>query len=422
MHRRTYLAAAATLPLAGCAGSETSSPSSAADPANDAGNGDGEPESATPSDRSTDDPELAGTVDDFEDLTTWDILGGALSPASDRAVVGTQSGRLEIPAAEPNGGLARRFSNPIDCSDVVPGVAVASDALVVPVVRLVDVDGNRVDYRRAIKADLPLARYNFGVKEIAGGFDPTAVEEVQLLVWTGEGASGSVWFDDLHFVPRPERGKVMFQFDDAHVTDYTEALPILEEYDYPAVSFVTTGYVDEGDVGGDTRLSTDQIHELHDAGWCIANHTVSHEDLPELTPKAQAAEIRGGKEWLIDRGLEAGADYFAYPFGAYDASTLEIVANHHDIAFAGGMPAQGYLSNTAQASRFGEPSVERARTAIERTASMRGITSLLFHRLEGERIADFEAIVETIREYESAGAIDVILPADLEREYRYQGH
>ncbi|PGF16495.1 polysaccharide deacetylase [Natrinema sp. CBA1119] len=413
MQRRTYLAAAASLPLAGCTQLETIS----SDRERRAGNGSTTDEADSADDGSSDGSKSAETVDDFEDLGAWEAVGGTLSPASDRAVVGSQSGRFDVPAAEASSRLTREFSSPFDWSAAAPGVAVASSGLVVPVLRLVDIDGNWADFRRGIKGGLPLERYNFGVKEVSDGFDPGAVETVHLLVWTGEGATETVWFDDLHVVPRPERGKVMIQFDDAHVTDYTEALPILEQYGYPAVSFVTTGYVDDGEVGGAPRLSTAQVSELHDAGWCIANHTTSHEDLPELSADEQAAEIRGGQRWLRERGLDEGADYFAYPFGAYDATTLEIVDEHHDLAFGGGPPAQGFVSNARLAPRIGEPSAEEAGTAIERTASTPGITSLFFHRLEGESLADFEATIETIHEYESAGEIDVILPADLEREF-----
>ncbi|WP_254761929.1 polysaccharide deacetylase family protein [Natrinema marinum] len=413
MQRRTYLAAAATLALAGCAGTETSAPND--EPATESTNSD--PRTDSVDDGVTDRPKSAETVDDFEELAAWEAVGGTLSPAPDRAVVGSQSGRLEIPASESSSRLTREFASPFDWSTAAPGVAVASADLVVPWLRLVDVEGNWADFRRGVKGGLPLMRYNFGVEERSDGFDPSAVEAVHLLVWTGEGTAGTVWFDDLHVVPRPDRGKVMIQFDDSHVTDYTEALPILEEYGYPAVSFVTTGYVDDGVVGGDPRLSTEQVRELHDAGWCIANHTVSHPDLPSLSRAEQAAEIRGGKEWLRERGFDDGADYFAYPFGAYEPTTLEVVAAHHDLAWGGGPPAQGYVANSRLAPRIGNPSAKRARAAIERAASIPGITSLFFHRLEGESLEDFEATVEAIREYEAAGEIDVILPGDVAREF-----
>lgn len=360
-------------------------------------------------------PNEAGTHDDFEDLEAWDVTGGTLEADPDRAVVGSQSARLEIPVTRGATRLAKKFAEPRDVTDIVPGVAVASDERVSPWVRLVDTDGNLIDYRRAVGGELPLMRYNFGIEAVDTGFDAASVREIHLQIWTAEGDSLTVWFDDLYFTPRPETGKVMIQFDDGSATDYTEALPTLEEYGYPAVSFVNPTSIDSGN----HRLTTDQLHELHDAGWCIGNHTRSHARLTELSAAEQEAEIREGKEWLVERGFEDGADYFAYPFGRYDETTLELVDDYHAIGFAGGRPVQGYTTNTRLASRIGEPSVDRIRTELERTAELRGITSVLYHQLEGDDLEAFETLVEIIHDYESKGELEVILPGDLEERFLF---
>ncbi|MBZ6495469.1 polysaccharide deacetylase family protein [Natrinema longum] len=424
MQRRRYLALTSSFCLAGCAtlnASDSSSPGSASNSTGDPT----PPQSTDPDDGpSTDDPALAGRIDDFESLDPWDPLNATLSADASRSVVGTQSARLEIPAAERSGGISTSFAEPRDLSDTVPGLAVAADGLVVPWLRLIDDDGNELDYRRGIKGTLPLVRYNFGVETVADGFDPTAVREVFVLVRTNEGERRTVWIDDFHLVARPDTGCVMIQFDDAHVTDYTTALPILEEYGYPAVSFVNPGRIEAetrgaDDPGGFPRLTVDQVHELHDAGWVIGNHCYSHPHLSELDTERQDAEISRGKAWLEAEGFTEGARYFAYPHGDYDERTLALVEEYHDIGFAGGRPVQGYAVNPRQTSRIGEPSVERARTAVERTASMRAITSLFFHRLEGDSLAAFEAALEAIDTHETAGELEVILPPVLEREYLY---
>ncbi|SER17272.1 polysaccharide deacetylase family protein [Natrinema salaciae] len=420
MHRRRYLAVASSLCLAGCSASRNADSPAGSD-SNSTGNSAsppvGEPDDPTP----TDEPSPLRTLDDFESLDSWESFSGTLSADANRAVVGTQSAKLEVPAGERTGGITTTFAEPRDFSDVVPGLAVATDELVVPWLRLVDDDGNEIDYRRAVKGGLPFERYNFGVDAIEPKFDSGAVREVHILVWSGEEAR-TVWLDDLHLVPRPETGKVMFQFDDAHVTDYTTALPLLEEYDYPAVTFVNPGRIEAqtrgaDDPGGFPRLTVEQVHELHDAGWVVGNHCHSHPRLPELDAAGQEREISEGKAWLEAEGFDEGARYFAYPFGEYDERTLELVDEYHDLAFAGGRPVQGYAVNPRQTSRIGEPSAEQVQTAIERTAAMRGITSLFFHQLEGEFLTAFEAALETVRTHEAAGDLDVILPGDLENEY-----
>ncbi|WP_247002464.1 polysaccharide deacetylase family protein [Halosolutus gelatinilyticus] len=425
MERRTYLALASATCLAGCTDSRSASRDR--EPASETESSSAIDSNATPeSDRTADDPDESateganpeGTDDDFEDLSAWDVSGGTLTPDPDRSFVGTQSARLETRRDEGATRLRKPFSSPRDLTDVVPGIAAAAADRLTLVVWLLDENGNRIEYRRRIDADLPFMRYNVGLTAVDDGFDHGAIVEVQVRLWTADDDARTVWLDDLHFTPRPERGKVMIQFDDGNETDYTEALPILEPYGYPAVSFVNPGSIERGSDGG-PALSLDQARELRDAGWCIANHTMTHAELPELDASEQETEIREGKAWLREHGFEEGAEYFAYPFGAYDATTIELVDEHHSIGFAGGGVGQGYTTNTTLASRLGEPDAERARTAIERTAELRGISSLLFHGLEGETLADFEATIEALHEYESAGEIDVILPRDLERSYLF---
>ncbi|ELY80908.1 polysaccharide deacetylase family protein [Natrinema gari] len=424
MQRRHYLAATASLSLAGCLTSRwlDSAPAEADSNASRDTDPPPRPESGDPPPAGNLGP--AGTIDDFETLDSWEVFGATLSPDPSRSVVGTRSARLEIPATERTGGITTTFDEPRDLTDVVPGLAVASKGLVVPWLRLTDDDGRQIDYRRGIKGGLPLVRYNFGIDAVAAEFDPTAVRNLSVLVRTNKGEAETVWLDDLHLVPRPDTGKVMFQFDDAHVTDYTKALPTLEEYGYPAVSFVNPARIEAemrgaDDPGGFPRLTVDHLHELDDAGWVIGNHCYTHPHLSTLETEAQETEIKKGKEWLEAEGFADGARYFAYPHGDYDERTLALVERHHDLGFAGGRPVQGYAVNPRQTSRIGEPTAERARTAIERTASMRGITALFFHRLEGDTLAAFEAAVETVHEYHSAGELDVILPAALEGPLRF---
>lgn len=408
MRRRTYLvaAASASIGLAGCTDS-TATSADALDRRTD-DDADADADDGSPIEDSRTRPD-AETIDDFEDLASWTVTRGTLEADANRALLGSQSARLEVPTDRGTTGIATTFDRPRDFADVVPGVAVAATDVVAPRIRLVDADGDAIDYRRRIADELPLTRHDFGVDEADPGFDATRVREIQLLLWTPDGDRPTVWFDDLHLTPRPETGTVLLQFDDGTVTDYTEALPILERYGYPAATFVNPGTV-----GDDRRLTVDQLRELRDAGWCVGNHTWSHARLPELDPVEQEAEIRAGRAWLVEQGFEDGADYFAYPFGRYDRTTLELVAEYHELGFAGGYPVHGSVTNPELIPRVGESTVERVRTELERTAELRGITTLFFHRLEGDDLEAFETLVETIHDYESRGDLEVGLPSDLE--------
>ena len=433
MKRRTYLVAATSAAIAGCMSSDDSDPeentTSEDDPTETDDNPEPEPESEDDEEEEEEDEEKeeeddeeaededstkTGTFDDFEDLSKWSVLEGSLSADEDRSYVGSQSAFLQVAESDSQVRIAREFSSPKDLTDEVPGLAVTADQMVSPVIRVFDSSGDRVDYRRAITGELSFQRYNYGVSDVFGDPDMSDVSEIEIVLWNDEDER-EFWLDDLHLTPRPKTGKVMIQFDDAHDTDYTRGLPVLEEYGYEAATFINPGRV-----GNRGRLDLEQVESLHDAGWIVANHSHTHPHLSELSDKEQESEIVDGTEWLLDHGFDEGARYFAYPFGDYDQKTVDLVEEHHDLGFAGGMPVQGYNVNPYMCTRIGDPDAERAREMLDMTAEMRGITCVFYHRLEGQRYADFKTAMEHLHELEENGDLEVILPSDLESDLRFE--
>lgn len=76
---------------------------------------------------------------------------------------------------------------------------------------------------------------------------------------------------------------------------------------------------------GDSYLSWSQIKQLDASGLItIGAHTVDHDNLPTDSPAMQKFEITRNKHEL-EAHLKHPVDSFAYPYGAYDATTLAIV-------------------------------------------------------------------------------------------------
>ena len=401
MQRRTLLAGAALVAVAGCL-------------ENDNGTTDDDDGSS-----GEDLPELAGTFDDFEDLSRWQILEGEVSADTDRSAVGTQSAVTTLSGTGEALSLSLSPDDPIDVTSVVPGLAVEGSRTTIPWIRLVDDSGSVATYRRAIAGGIPIQRVNFGVDTTEEAFDETTVSEIRVQILGGD-TPLTAWMDDLHFVPRPATGKVMIQFDDCHETDYTKALPRLEDHDIPAATFVNPEYIERGTVAGDSRLSVEQCEALDAAGWTVANHTWSHERLPDLDRSGQREEILEGKHWLEDHGFEEGARYFAYPFGDHDATSVELVADHQDLSFHGGYPASGHTANTELAPRIGEPSSEEITDILDTTAEHGGITSIFYHRLEDEeQLADFTAMLDHLVPMLDNGDLEIVLPQDIEDRYLF---
>ena len=62
----------------------------------------------------------------------------------------------------------------------------------------------------------------------------------------------------------PEK-PVVLTFDDGYADTYSIVYPIMKEYGFPA-----TVFINPGDVG--TRLTWDQVREMHKNGITISNH------------------------------------------------------------------------------------------------------------------------------------------------------
>ena len=70
--------------------------------------------------------------------------------------------------------------------------------------------------------------------------------------------------------PKP----IILTFDDGSETTYTNALPILEQYNFTGVSYIIYNYI-----GATNYMDADEIRTLYAEGWEIGSHSLSHTDL-----------------------------------------------------------------------------------------------------------------------------------------------
>ena len=118
---------------------------------------------------------------------------------------------------------------------------------------------------------------------------------------------------------------VALTFDDGMKSVFTDALPVLTEFDAPAHLFLTTGAL-----GGDNHwpgqpaeapafemLDWDDVEALHAKGVHIEGHTVTHPDLRSLSDEQIEIEC-GTANDHITRKLGVSPCYFAYPYGYHD--------------------------------------------------------------------------------------------------------
>jgi peptidoglycan/xylan/chitin deacetylase (PgdA/CDA1 family) len=134
--------------------------------------------------------------------------------------------------------------------------------------------------------------------------------------------------------PRP----VIITFDDGHLDNFTTAFPIMEKYGFTGALYLVYNYI-----GMDGYMNTDQIHEMHNAGWEVGSHSLNHSDLTKLDADALHREIFESRI-LLEQLLGIPIETFAYPFGAKNELAVDYVRRAGYIAAMGASgytPAQG---------------------------------------------------------------------------------
>jgi len=112
----------------------------------------------------------------------------------------------------------------------------------------------------------------------------------------------------------PKRS-VVLTFDDGWENQYHHAFPILRRFGMTATFFVFTT-----PIGTDGRLMTwEQLRELQAAGMTIGSHTRTHPILPDYHA-ALHNEVAMSREDIKEH-LGRAPEFFAYPFGEWDAES-----------------------------------------------------------------------------------------------------
>jgi len=119
--------------------------------------------------------------------------------------------------------------------------------------------------------------------------------------------------------PIPEKS-VVLTFDDGYVDNYTAMLPVLKKYNFKATIFVITGAIDKSA----NYLTSSQLIEMERYGVDIESHTVSHENLKDISKDKQLETLIKSKEDL-EKMLNKKVNFFAYPFGGYTKTSIEAV-------------------------------------------------------------------------------------------------
>ncbi len=131
------------------------------------------------------------------------------------------------------------------------------------------------------------------------------------------------------------RKKIIIMFDDGFRDNLENALPILEKYGFTATVFITTKYLGQESVYCSNpidkkrkMLNKDDILELRNHGWTIANHFHSHRNLIDLNKEEIIGEFLQAKKILQNIiGHNNSLDIVSYPRNKFNQETINILKN-----------------------------------------------------------------------------------------------
>ncbi len=119
--------------------------------------------------------------------------------------------------------------------------------------------------------------------------------------------------------PLPTRA-VVLTFDDGYRSLPDYALPAMQPFGYTGTVFVITQLMDENFA---QYLTWPQAEALYAAGWKIEPHTKTHAVLAGQSRNYQLYEMLGSVQ-TVQAHIGTAPRFFAYPFGKWDAVTLEL--------------------------------------------------------------------------------------------------
>ena len=150
-------------------------------------------------------------------------------------------------------------------------------------------------------------------------WEKTPPEESQVLAAQSSISPQSDKFDDINW---QGEGLVTLWFDDAWLDQYSEALPLLEEYQYVGALAVPTKLL-----GYEAYMTWAQVKRIHFKGWEVTAHSRTHNcDVNSLTPENIQDEVYGS---LVDlQAQNLYPDHYVTACGAENTEIRETVKKH----------------------------------------------------------------------------------------------
>jgi peptidoglycan/xylan/chitin deacetylase (PgdA/CDA1 family) len=266
--------------------------------------------------------------------------------------------------------------------------------------------------RQIPKAMDDWVRYDLGYTGTNGKPKLKNILQLEIIITTNpkEAKDFRVKIDGLRKIPKANKGKVIFQFDDGHVSAYKKAYPLLKKKGWPAACALIPDAI-----GADNRLSLKMMSEMQKKGWDMMSHPKAPPDtaLPGLPENVQRRKIETAHQKLAALGFKKSARHFVAPYNRVSGTTLDIVSDVHETGFLfGACPNNAQQpSNPYFISRVQGPAVRGAKDTIDMAAQFNQLAVISYHIIgsKGTPMSAFKRLVNYVEKKD----VDVISPSQL---------
>lgn len=139
------------------------------------------------------------------------------------------------------------------------------------------------------------------------------------------------------------RPKVLIEFDDNRLSQYTQAFRYMSKYNIPGTIAVIYNRV-----GTTNYMTLAQLREVYAAGWDLVAHGDNNHDVM-ASRAAVLADIKANRDYLLANGFTRGAYHYVLPGGIVSAANDTLGC----LAEAGMLSARNVIGNPQSTARLG---------------------------------------------------------------------
>ena len=355
-------------------------------------------------------------VEDFESFedSRWGTIGGKVKTDTNEVYAGSQSLHMTNKNGEV-AGIYKAFPDGLDLRQHDLSIAVKLDKPVRGKFAAEIIAPARSDMlvsKRYIPKELNgWTRIDLGYTGKTGSPVLKGVQELRLMVQSEKGTPIDVRIDDLRKIPKPKKGKVMLQFDDAVTSQYEIAFKEMQKRGWGGgIAIIPDAINSQG------NITTGQMREMRDAGWDMMAHPQTPKPLPAYSEDKQRQMIKQAKNYLELKGFPKGARHFVAPYNRVSKTTLDIISEFHETGFMfGACPNNAQQpSNMHAISRVMGKDPQGTRRILNIAEKFNQMAVVTWHSIgDGEDYEtspkDFKNVLDHIEKKD----VDVIAPSGL---------